>query len=183
MGYAKVALTVLRLGIGLYLLFTAVTRLMGLGSVSTFNSIYGWMGGGVPVGQTTFSTGASIFLGLLGLALLSRRLLVVSGVLVAIVGIVSGVSEIITSQTLMLVPADRFTRLSNGVRDVLVLASTGVAIAALDSYVRHRTYRDTRDARARGVTMYREERTPVGSATVDRTTSIDTDEPPTRPYV
>ena len=66
MRYAKVALTLLRLGIGLYLVFTAVTRLMGFGSVASFNSVYGWMGGGAPVSQSAFAVGASIFLGLLG---------------------------------------------------------------------------------------------------------------------
>lgn len=176
MRYAQAALMFLRVGIGLYLVFAAVTRLMGLQSLSSFNSMYGWMGGSTPVSQSGFAIAASIFLGILGLALLSGRLLVVSGVLVAIVGLTSGLSEIVASQTVAVNAVDGFTRLSNGVRDVLVLGSTGGAIAALDSFIRHRRHRDAQGR----VTMYREERTqaetPVGSTT--RTTTID--EPPTR---
>jgi hypothetical protein len=180
----------LRVGIGLYLVFIAATRLMGLGSVATFNTMYGWMGQ-APVSQTGFAIAMSLFLGLLGLLVLSGKLLVLAGVLVAIVGLASGVGELIASQTTAVNAVDSFTRLSNGVRDILVLGSTGAAIAALDAYIRHRRYRDT-EAR-RGVTMYREEttqRTPVGTThtttagtATGRTTPTTGDEPPTRPYV
>lgn len=179
MRHAKTALTLLRLGIGLYLVFTAVTRLMGLQSPGSFTSIYGMIGPAVPVNQSALAVTASIFLGLLGLLLLSGRLLVVGGVLVVLVGLASGFGDIVLSQTQPLTAIDRFTQLSNGVRDILVLASTGGAIAALDAYVRHRRYRD----RQANVTMYREEGIPVGTAAGTTTTTGTTvnrdDEPPT----
>ncbi|MFN3429115.1 MAG: hypothetical protein ACK46X_04080 [Candidatus Sericytochromatia bacterium] len=181
MRHAKTALMFLRLGIGLYLVFTAVTRLMGFETRGSFASLYDLMGAGVPVNQSAFAVGASIFLGLLGLLLLSGRLLVVGGVLVALVGLVSGISEIVASQTLGLAPIDQSTRLTNGVHDVLVLASTGGAIAALDAYIRHRIYRN----RQANVTMYREEGIPVGTAAGTTTTTGTTttrDEPPSSPY-
>jgi hypothetical protein len=170
----------LRVGIGLYLVFIAATRLMGLGSVATFNTMYGWMGQ-APVSQSGFAIAMSVFLGLLGLLVLSGKLLVVAGVLVTIVGLASGIGELIASQTTAVNAADSFTRVSNGVRDILVLGSTGAAIAALDSYIRHRRYRAAESRR--GVTMYREERTRTGTpvGTTTRTTTTATDEPPTRP--
>lgn len=183
MRHAKTALMLLRFGIGLYLIFTAVTRLMGLQAAGSFYSVYGMLDQGMAVNQSAFSIGASIFLGLLGLLLLSGRLLVVAGVLVVIIGLASGIGEIIASQTLPLVMADRFLRLSNGVRDVLVLASTGGAIAALDSYVRHRRYRDLLAEReAAKVTMYREE-TPTRTTTATTRTGpvVDRDDLPPRP--
>lgn len=174
MRYAKTALMLLRVGIGLYLIFTAATRLMGYQTAGTFDSIYALLGAGLPVNQSVFALGASVFLGLLGLLLLSGKVLVVGGMLVALVGLFSGLSELITSQWGGLTMAEQFTRMSNGVRDVLVLGSTGGAIAALDAYLRHRVYRDTHARRGdRRVTMYRED-VPVGTGTPTTPTSTVT---------
>lgn len=182
MRYAQTALMLLRVGIGFYLIFTAAMRLAGLQTAGSFDSLYALLGAGMPVNQSVFALGASIFLGLLGVLLLTGKLLVIGGILVALVGLVSGVSELLASGTPGLTTLEQLTHMSNGVRDVLVLGSTGGAIAALDAYLRHRRYRDTRTRKAgHHVTMYRDE-VPVGTTTTGRTTATETDTTPRRPY-
>lgn len=182
MTYAKTALALLRFGIGLYLIFIAGSRLLGYQATGSFQALYSSLfgGSGAVESGNAIAIGASIFLGLLGLVLISGRLLVVAGILVTLVGLASGVGEFIAAQTPGLMRTQAFTMIANGVRDILVLAMTGGAIAALDSYIRHRRYQDARARRAGGVAMYREG-VPVGTTASGRTILSDRPEDPHRP--
>jgi hypothetical protein len=173
MGYAKIALTLLRVGIGLYMVFTALTRVFSLDAPISYTTMFGMLGMAAP-NVSAVNIGVSIFLGVLGLVLLWGRALVVAGVVVAIVGLWNGVAEMIASQAPNMPGLNRIGLLTLGLRDVLVLGSTGAAIAALDAYVRRSRVALTKTP----VTMYREGRTPVttGRPTVER---VDTDLPPT----
>jgi hypothetical protein len=163
MGYAKTALTLLRVGIGLYMIFTAITRVFSIDAPSSYTSMFGMMGLAVP-NVSILNIAVTVFLGLLGLVLLSGRLLVVAGVLVALVGVWNGAAEIIASQGPNLAGMNRIGLLTLGLRDVLVLGSTGAAIACLDAYVRRRVAALKRPA----VTMVRETPTLAGTLRDDR---------------
>jgi hypothetical protein len=137
MGYAKTALTLLRVGIGLYMIFTAITRVFSLDAPSSYTTMFGMMGMATP-NLGVVNVAVTVFLGLLGLVLLSGRVLVVAGVIVSIVGLWNGAAEIIASQGANMAGMNRIGLLTLGLRDVLVLGSTGAAIACLDAYVRRR---------------------------------------------
>lgn len=180
MGYAKTALTFLRVGIGLYMVFTALTRIFSLDAPSSYTSMFGMLGMAAP-NVSAVNIAMSIFLGILGLVLLWGRVLVIAGVIVTIVGLWNGAAEIIASQGPNLPGINRIGLLTLGLRDVLVLGSTGVAIAALDAYLRRRRAALSHTP----VTMLRHEKhaTPVGTATTTGTTTTierpPTDIPPT----
>jgi hypothetical protein len=168
MGYAKVALLSLRIGIGLYMILTAITRVFSLDMPMSYTTMFGMMGMAVP-DVSYVKIGVSIFLGLLGLVLLWGRALVVAGVVVTIVGLWNGAATIIASQAPNVPGINRLGLLTLGMRDVLVLGSTGIAIACLDAYIR----RHKAALHGPHVTMFhREKAAPVAPTDVPPTTRV-----------
>lgn len=173
MGYAKTALTFLRVGIGLYMVFTALTRIFSLDAPTSYTSMFGMLGMAAP-NVSAVNIAMSVFLGILGLLLLWGRVLVIAGVIVTIVGLWNGAAEIVASQGPNMPGINRIGLLTLGLRDVLVLGSTGVAIASLDAYLRRRRAA----LRHAPVSMLRHEK----PTTVGTTSTIErppTDIPPT----
>lgn len=157
MGYPRVALMTLRYGVGLYLLFTAIARLYAPSGPSSIVALFSALGvGGFEPGA--FSMGLTIFIGLLGVLLLSGQLIGVSGLLVAILGLANGLAELYVSQTATIgTAAERHALLTLGLRDLLVLTATGIAISAFAVLTRSRP-----PQRPEGVTTWApEEEIPV----------------------
>lgn len=138
MGYPRVALLTLRYGVGLYLLFTAIARFYAPTGPTSIVTLFSALGvGGFEPGA--FSVGLTIFIGLLGMLLLSGQLLGVTGLLVAILGLANGLAELFVSQTdTLATAAERHALLTLGLRDLLVLTATGIAISAFEVITRKR---------------------------------------------
>lgn len=136
--YLRAAAAALRFGIGFYLLFTALSRVILPGeksSLVTVLPLLGVSGTDIPWVQLA----VTIVLGILGLLVLVGRWLSVTGPLVALLGVTNGVAALVASQTTPgLDPASRLSLLSVGLRDILVLASGALALAALTVSARGR---------------------------------------------
>ncbi|MNY21352.1 hypothetical protein D3C86_1548900 [compost metagenome] len=136
MRYARLSLVLLRMGIGLYLIFTAIVRIMAPSGRDSLVSLYSTLGL-VPVERGALATAITAFIAILGVLLLSGRLLVLTGLLVMVLGLCNGVAELVMSQAeSSLATADRLSLLTLGLRDLLVLASAGLAISSLDELSR-----------------------------------------------
>lgn len=136
MRYAVLTLSVLRYSMGLYLLLTALARVLAPPAQSTLLSLYSMLGL-APVDQVVLQGVVTAVLAILGLWLLLGRLLLVGGLLVAALGLVNAVSELVVSQTRAdLLGPDRMALLNLGLRDLLLMVPLGLAIAVLDAHVR-----------------------------------------------
>lgn len=136
MRYATTTLGILRFSVGVYLILTAMARVLAPPESSTLLSLYSMLGL-APLDQALVRTGVSLVLAVLGLWLLIGRLLVVGGLLVAALGLVNALSELVVSQTRAdLLAAERMALLNMGLRDLLILVPVGIAIALMDAHVR-----------------------------------------------
>lgn len=133
MRYATMALSILRYGVGVYLLLTALSRILAPPETSTIVSLYSMLGL-APVEQGVLRIVVTAVLAVLGLWLLIGRLLLVGGLLIMTLGLVNALSELVVSQVRAdLLQADRVALLNLGLRDLLMLAPLGLAIALLDA--------------------------------------------------
>lgn len=126
----QTAFWILRFAVGIYLIFTMIERLVVPGQGRSVAAVYSLLGL-APVNQGNFYLGVTAFIGLMGLLLIASRQLVAVGLLVALLGLVNGVSEITMAVANRSLDAGtRYALLGLGARDVLLLATSGLAIAA-----------------------------------------------------
>lgn len=129
-GFSRAVLWILRMAVGSYLLFTMIVRLAVPGQGGSIVALYSMLGI-APISHGDFYLGVSAFVGLLGVLLLMGRLLVPTGILVALVGLVNGLSEIVVAATNSTYgSAGRLSLLGLGIRDLALLFTAGLAIAA-----------------------------------------------------
>lgn len=153
MSFSKLALGVLRVGIGIYLIFTAIARVFAPGQTNSVFSLYASLGL-APMNQGAVYYGITAFLAVLGVLLLAGRLIVLVGFLVFLLGLANGVSEVGAAIIRPLTAVDAFALLNLGFRDLLVLAPVGLAIMAFDSQLRRRAAEARRGAGVKDVTMF-----------------------------